>query len=324
MRHVRRDDALGILFVMLAAAGFGIGGPFARIAGDLGFNAVTLSIWRALSALLALGVLLVLGMVTHRVETTAWAAISRRERLQLVAMGAFVAGTTLGLFAAFERNTIALALIVFYTYPSMVAVIAARRLAEPLGPRRIAAIGIASVGMVLVVVAPSDQSGSHGIDGLGLLFAFGAALCQTGYAIVASSGFKSVPALQASTILRGFSVVLYALILLPLVVLVGELDRLLAPLSSPEAWVVVLFLGVFGAALPTAALVSGYRRIGPTRGAVLMLLEPVVGVLLAAIWLAERPAPVQLIGGLLVLAGAATAQLAAVPRTGTTPLPVAE
>jgi len=33
-------------------------------------------------------------------------------------------------------------------------------------------------------------------------------------------------------------------------------------------------------------------------------------VLLAALWFAERPAPIQLVGGLLVLAGAALVQLA--------------
>ena len=79
--------------------------------------------------------------------------------------------------------------------------------------------------------------------------------------------------------------------------------------------VVIIVAGVFSAALPTAALVAGYRRVGPTRGAVLMLFEPVVGVLLAALWLAERPAPLQLVGGLLVLAGAALVQV----TSGSTP-----
>jgi drug/metabolite transporter (DMT)-like permease len=40
-----------------------------------------------------------------------------------------------------------------------------------------------------------------------------------------------------------------------------------------------------------------------------MLLEPVVAVLLAAILLAERPAFVQLVGGVLVLAGSLLAQV---------------
>ena len=39
-----------------------------------------------------------------------------------------------------------------------------------------------------------------------------------------------------------------------------------------------------------------------------MLLEPVVGVALAAFLLGELPAPPQLVGGLLVLVGAALVQ----------------
>jgi drug/metabolite transporter (DMT)-like permease len=40
-----------------------------------------------------------------------------------------------------------------------------------------------------------------------------------------------------------------------------------------------------------------------------MLVEPIVGILLAALLLAERPGPLQLVGGLLVLAGSFLAQL---------------
>ena len=321
---MKRTDPLGIIFVLVAAIGFGLGGPMARIANDLGFNAVTFSMWRSLSALVALAVLLAIGVMLRRAETTPLGSISRLERVQLLAMGAFVAGTTLGLFSGFERNTIALTLIVFYTYPSMVAVIAAKTHAEPLGLRRIAAISVASLGMLLVVVAPDDRSAGVSIDALGVLFAFVAALCQTGYALVAARGFASVPALQASTLVRGVSVLLYAVLLLPLVLLAGDLDRLSGPMASLEAWVLVVFVGLFSAALPTVTLISGYRRIGPTRGAVLMLLEPVVGVLLAAIWLAERPAPLQLVGGLLVLGGAAVVQLAPVSRIEAPPIPPSE
>jgi drug/metabolite transporter (DMT)-like permease len=39
-----------------------------------------------------------------------------------------------------------------------------------------------------------------------------------------------------------------------------------------------------------------------------MLFEPLTGALLAALLLAERPAPVQLVGGLAVLVGAVLVQ----------------
>ena len=311
----QRAGSTGVALVVLAAIGFGLNGPMARVAEDLGFNAVTFATWRAIASVVALASLLAVGVALHRAQTTPLRSISRLEWFQLVAMGIFVAGTTLGLFLGFERTTIALTLILFYTYPVIVAVAAVRLYGEPLGLRRLFAILLASAGMVLLVLAPGADGDELGVDLVGVLFALFAAVCQTGYALVASRGFASVPAFQASTILRGFSMLVYLLFLVPLVLLIGESEQLLGPLDGIEAWVIILIVGLFGAALPTAGLVEGYRRVGPTRGAVLMLFEPLTAVLLAALWFAERPAPIQLVGGLLVLAGAALVQLSPSTRT---------
>ncbi|MEA2026840.1 MAG: DMT family transporter [Chloroflexota bacterium] len=306
MKH--RPDPTGVSMVALAAAGFGLGGPLARAAGEIGFNGTTFAFWRSAGSVVALVVLLAIGVAIGRLPAVPLRSINRVEWLQLLAMGLFVAGTTLGLFLGYERSTIALTLIVFYTYPVIVALAAVRIYAEPLGPQRLAAILLASFGMVLVVLGPGATDGD-GVDLLGVLFAFGAAACQTGYALVASRGFASVPTFQAATLLRGFSLLAYVIVLVPLILLIGEADRLIGPLDSIDAWVIIFIAGVFSAALPTAGLVAGYRRVGPTRGAVLMLLEPVTGVLLAALLLAEQPAPIQLFGGLLVLAGAVLVQV---------------
>jgi drug/metabolite transporter (DMT)-like permease len=306
---VRRPvDSTGAALVAISAIGFGLGGPLARAAADVGFNGTTFAFWRSVGSVVALLVLLAIGVAIGRLPTIPLRAIRRREWLQLAAMGLFVAGTTLGLFLGYERTTIALTLIVFYTYPLLVALAAVRIYDEPLGARRLAAILLASLGMVMVVLGPGASAG-HGVDLLGIGFALVAALCQTGYALVASRGFAHVPTFEAATLLRGFSFLAYMLVLVPLVLLIGDGDRLLGPLDGIDAWVLIVIAGVFSAALPTAGLVAGYRRVGPTRGAVLMLLEPVTGVLLAALLLAERPATFQLIGGLLVLAGAAMVQL---------------
>lgn len=307
MRH--HADPVGITLVVLSAIGFGVNGPVARLAIDAGFNPVTFATWRSVGSVVGLVILLAIGVAIGRTSMTPLSRIGRLEWLQLAAMGLFVAGTTLGLFLAIERTTIALVLIVFYTYPVIVAVAAVPIYGETLGLRRLGAILLASVGMVLLVVGPGADGG-RGVDVLGVLFALMAAGCQTGYALVASRGFPSVPAIQSATILRAFSLAIYVLFLVPFVLLIGEAEHLVGPLGSPGAWGLIAVAAILGAALPTAGLVEGYRRVGPTRGAVLMLLEPVTGVLLAGIWLSERPAPVQLVGGLLVLAGAALVQLA--------------
>lgn len=304
----RSLDVGGMLLVAVAAVGFGLGGPLARAAGEIGLNGASFAFWRSVGSVAALMAMMTVGVAIGRIPRIPLRSIRRREWLQLASMGLFVAGTTLGIFLSYERTTIALALIVFYTYPVLVALAATRLYGEPLGPRRLAAIVTACVGLALLVQGPAAVDG-FGVDLLGVLFALGAALCQTGYALVASRGFASVPSFQAANLLRAFSLITYLVLLVPLLLLLGDGHYLVGALGQSQAWLLIGLAGVFSAALPTAMLVAGYRRVGPTRGAVLMLLEPVTGASLAALLLAERPAPVQLAGGLLVLAGALLVQL---------------
>lgn len=311
-------DLAGVGFIVTAAIGFGTLGPLTRFAADAGFTVAGFAIWRAIASVAAMAVVLGLGLTAGRLPVTPLARIGRLEWLQLAAMGLFVAGTTLSLFWAFERTTIALALIVFYTFPVMVAMAAVPLYREHLGPRKGGAIALASLGLVLLLLGP-DGAGDAGGDASGLLFAFVAALCQVGYALVGARGFPSVPAFQAATTMRAFALLYYGLFLVPVVLLVGDGSSLVDALGSVEAWVLLLVAGVVAGALPTVLLVSGYRRIGPTRGAVLMLVEPLTGVLLAALLLAEQPTVVQLAGGLLILAGAVLVQLAPVVRSAPAP-----
>ena len=83
--------------MVLAAIGFGILGPLARFASDVGFTAVSFAFWRATSSVTALMVFLAIGVVLRRVPSTPLRSISRLEWLQLAAMGGFVAGTTVSL-----------------------------------------------------------------------------------------------------------------------------------------------------------------------------------------------------------------------------------
>jgi drug/metabolite transporter (DMT)-like permease len=315
---MNRADPLGVVLVALAGIGFGLNGPLARVAADLGFSAVAFASLRSIASVVALLIMLAIGVAIGRARTVELRSISRLEWLQLVAMGMFVAGTTLGLFLSFERSTIALTLMLFYTYPIIVAIAAVPLYGEPLGKGRAAAIAVATIGMILLLAVPG---GEVSIDPLGVVFALGAALCQTGYALVAGRGFASVPAAQSATIMRGFATVLYLLVIIPFVLLIGESASLFGPLDGAEAWLLILVAGLLSAALPTAGLIAGYRRVGPTRGAVLMLFEPLTGVVLAAFWLAERPAPAQLVGGLLVLAGAVGVQMAPGKQDGAAKVP---
>ena len=239
-----------------------------------------------------------------RTQTTPWRAIPRLDRVQLAVMGVFTAGTTISLFLAFERMSVSLTLMIFYAYPPLVAVAAAKLHGERLTLDRLVAIALVTGGMVLLVMAPQLEAGALELDLAGVALALVASACQGAYALVAARGFRSVPSFQAATLIRWAALLVYVVLVIPLVVVTGGGPELGSAVTVAEAWTLVLLAASLGAAVPAVALVIGYRRIGSVRGAILMLFEPVVGVALAALLLGERPAPLQLVGGLLVLAGA--------------------
>jgi drug/metabolite transporter (DMT)-like permease len=295
--------------VLLAAAAFGTLGPLARSAADAGVSALTFSTWRSAVAVAVLAALLAFFVRSGRATITRWRDVPRLDRIQLAMMGPFVAGTSAFLFIAFERMSIALALILFYAYPSFVALMATKLHGERLTLDRSAAIVLATTGMVLVVLAPQLEAGAPALDVLGVACALIAAGCQGGYALLAANGFKSVPSFQAATLIRLAALIVAVIVVVPLMALLGDLAALVDELWAPEGWGPIVVAGTVGAALPAVVLVIGYRRVGSVRGAILMLFEPVVGVALATFLLGERPTPVQLLGGLLVLGGAALATL---------------
>ena len=89
-----------------------------------------------------------------------------------------------------------------------------------------------------------------------------------------------------------------------IVLATGTLDGLLLPVRDPSLLPLLLAVGILGAGIPSLLFLIGIRRIGGTRAGIVMLLEPVVGVGLAALLLGESLRPVQAIGAAAVLGAA--------------------
>ena len=104
--------------------------------------------------------------------------------------------------------------------------------------------------------------------------------------------------------------------------LVGDVGNIAAPAAEPQLWIWILAAGIAGAAIPTVWFMGGISRIGPSRTAILMTFEPLVGVTLAGLLLGEQPVPLQLVGGAAVVIAAVVLQTtpARAPRQSETPL----
>ena len=246
----------------------------------------------------------------------AWVALDRRSIAALGAAAVTAVVLNLAIFSAFERLSIALALFAFYTYPALVAIGSVAIGEEGLDAGRLLALLLALVGMTVVVLGGSGGGPGFELVGFGLAL-LGSAM-QAVYVILGRRGFPAVPTEQAIVLILGGTAVGY----FALTLATGSLDVALLPFRSPGALPVLLWSGVAGASIPTFLFLHGIRVIGPTRAAIISLIEPVAGATLAGILLAELLGPLQVAGGALVLAGAALLQRggeAAEPHEATTP-----
>ncbi|HTE65384.1 MAG TPA: DMT family transporter [Candidatus Binatia bacterium] len=293
---------LGAGLILLAATCFGTLGPIAHAADEAGVSSLALVTWRAALGAACMLLLIALRVAAGQSPVSRLRELPARDRWFVASAAVANAALNLAMFIAFLRIGIALALLVFYTYPAWVALASTLWFGERLDRPRWAALGLALLGMVLVV-AGAGQLG--GLDSLGIVLAFGAGLAQAFYVMAARHGFARVPVVQAAGLTMGGAAAIYVVIAL----LIGQLPTLAQPLASAAALWPVLVAGVVGAGLATYCFITGIRLLGAPRAAILSTFEPVVGVVLAAVLLAEQPTPLQLVGGALIIVAGIVLQL---------------
>ena len=301
------SNALGALLIITAATAFGVLGPVAQFANRAGVSSLTLVTWRAgVGALVVLTFLGVRAAAGRRLWKP-WRELPRRDRSFLLLAAPTNAALNLGMFIAFLRIGIALALLIFYIYPALVALASTIWFGERLDRLRWAALGMSMAGVVLVIAGAGDLGS---LDALGIGLAVVAAFTQMFYALAAHHGFRAVPGTQAAAFTMGGATILYLL----MSIVAGSLRDMSQPLASFAALWPVLVAGVFGAGLATVCFIGGIRLLGAPRATILSTLEPVVGVTAAAILFGTVPTPLQIAGGALIIAAAIVLQLR--PKVG--------
>ena len=315
-----RPAASGFVIVIVAASLFGTLGPLSRFAYDAGMEPLPFVVWRGLVGLIATATFVAWRIHGGHMHLTRWSDLDPRARLTLGV--AALTGFTLNLamFISFDLVTVALALLGFYTYPVIVAVVNVALGRETLDRPRVIALVLAVAGMVAVVASELDPSAGIRFDALGFGLALGAAASQALFVVISKTGYQKVPAAQAMGVVLATTVVCG----LALGLLTGAGQALAYPLRDPSILPLLAFTGLFAAAIPSILFLSGIRLIGGTRAGILMLFEPVVGVALAALLLDEALAPIQVLGGVAILGAALILQRSATPGGRTVVAPAIE
>jgi drug/metabolite transporter, DME family len=297
-----RVTLLGAAVVLAAATLFGVLGVASRWAYDAGVEPFAFVAWRAGSGAIGIAIVITALRGPARVLAELRGARGRAGRALLFA-AVLSAGVNLSMFLAFDRTTVALALLGFYTYPAMVAAASVLLGRERLDLPRLVALGLALAGMVAVVAGGASTTTAARLDPFGIALGLLAGAFQTTY-VLSSRRFASVPAdLSVGVVLAGSSIAAGVV-----TVATAGPAALALPLRDPGVLVFLVAVGLFAAALPSTLFLTGIRWIGGVRAGILMLFEPVVGVALAAALLGEGLEPVQVLGGATILLAAILVQ----------------
>jgi drug/metabolite transporter (DMT)-like permease len=315
-----RPPVAGFAIVIVAASLFGTLGPLSRFAYDAGMEPLPFVAWRGLIALIATALFVTWRIRRGSMRLTRWTDLDHGARLSLAVAALMGFTLNLAMFISFDLVTIALALLGFYTYPVIVAGVNVALGRETLDRPRIVALALAIAGMVAVVASQLDPSAGIRFDAIGFGLALAAAVSQAVYVVISKSGYQKVPAAQAMVVVLGTTVVCG----FALAIMTGAGAALAYPLGDPSILPLLVFTGLFAAAIPSILFLSGIRLVGGTRAGILMLFEPVVGVALAALLLDEKLAPIQVAGGVAILGAALILQRSATPGGRTVAAPAIE
>jgi drug/metabolite transporter (DMT)-like permease len=273
---------MGALLCLVSAAAFGCMAIFGKLAYEHDVAVADLLLARFLLAAVALAVI--------AGATGALRGVPRRTVVNGLLMGAVGYATQAGLyFLALERMDASLLALLLYTYPAMVtgAAIVLRR--ERATSRRLAALATASAGTALVLVG----AGTGALDPLGTALGIAAAVVYSVYILTGERVLVGASPLGLAALVTAGAAATFTV--------VGLLRG--GPHLGFDAggWGWVTAIALVSTVTAIVTFFGGLARVGPSTASILSTFEPVVTVSLAAAAFGETLAPVQVLGGVLVL-----------------------
>ncbi|MFN5179018.1 DMT family transporter [Limnohabitans sp.] len=289
MSPVQRLSVTGFATLLLIALMMGANHVAARLAFNHGVNVIT-----AVSVRSGVTALVVLLILWH--QRVAW-QLGPRHRRYLPLIGVLIAVQSVCLYSSVARLPVALALLVFNTYPIATAMWA--RVLYGHRPERfvVMVMPVMMVGLALALDVMGATSGlgaaAHwGQIGLGVLFALGAST-TFGLAMV----LTQYEAGDLDGRLRTFTTMAQVAIWASLASLTGGGWQL--PVDAAGWLGLGLLTFFYGTAF--TLMFTVLPRLGVVGNSAIMNVEPVFALVLAWAFLNQAIAPVQLLGAAIVV-----------------------
>lgn len=282
IQRTRKRTWMGIGLLNLSALGYAVAMLSANMAVKNGIDIHTTNAMRYTLALVFL-------FLFQRIRRHN-AKLPPRERVISLSLGLTVFIMATGYLGATQYIPISLAVLIFYSFPLFVVVISRFTEKEPMTKMRLIAIIIAFVGLGFALEIGSIAR----LNWQGVAYGFVSSLGCTSFIIINSRTMRTVDP-QSVSLHCLFGGVLFFWIALLFT------DSQTITLSQGVMLKVVL--SGISIAFAYVTFFTGLKIVGSVRSAMLLNMEPVLTIILAAVLLGERLSGFQLFGAILVITG---------------------
>lgn len=210
-----------------------------------------------------------------------------RNLWYLIGMGSIgYVGQSFCFFSALKYASAGLVALLLYLHPAIIAVLACLFFGYRLSALKVFAIAGALGGTAVIV--SGDSCGST----TGILLGMGAAFIYSGYILVGTRVLETeTPIAAATVIMLAAATVFTSLALYHKAALPGTVS----------GWSAAVCIAILSTVVAMITFFAGLARLSPSDAATISTLEPLVTVLLAAIFLAEPLTAVKIVGGVMIV-----------------------
>ncbi len=282
-----REPRLALGPGVVGATSFAISDALVKVAFAAGTDVLTLALIRGVIGLVILFVYLRMGPPP--------APMTARGKVVSLGLGVLFAAVVYGLFEAIERIAVPIAVLTYFIYPLLTGIGGWIFGIERLGWRGAVAALVAFAGLALMIGAYPEH-----LSAVGITFAVAAALSRAAFLLVARSELQDADSRLTTWLSLVSSTAIFAVA-----------SAVTMDWRTPQTAVGWLAIFVVGATTTSGILMLYIStwRIGPFRTALIMNLEPLMAALLSAVLLGEILAPIQAVGGLIMLGALVAFQL---------------
>lgn len=276
------DSLKGYFFVLLAALFWANIAILGRFLFREGMSPYEVVFWRALIACLIVGIYL------HLLGKGLFQGIERRDFFYLILLGSVGVGFNyLGFIASIKYIKIATALLILYTFPSLVVILGRVFLGEKITKIKLLSLLLSMTGLVIVL------GGDIVFSPQGYVWAVISAIGNASYALIGRKFSKKVESLK--TLFWGF---FFGAIFLLIVLLVVE-GKIRIPTKVELGYLFIL--GFFCTFLPYMFFLFSFKYLEASKASIGALSEIPITSFLAFLFFAEKLNLSHFLGGGLII-----------------------